>query len=168
MKRFLSALLLTVMFACMLTGCGWTVPRPKIKKAEFHFSVTYEFNAEVKTVSGVYVCEYDGTSWTLDGGSHRKWVGHIQDGNVEDTIEIGTTEDGGTAKLVLALYPDYLMGDFKDIYQDAPKPYISVTLEDDAGMRIIHEPDDVEAYCGAKIISYEYPEPIENSFSLFN
>ena len=168
MKRFFSVLLLAAMLACMFTGCGWTVPRPEIKEAEFQFSVTYEFNDEVKTVSGVYVCEYDGTSWTLDGGSHRSWIGHIQDGIVENTIEIGTTEDGGIVKLLLALYPDYFMGDCEESYQDAPKPYISVSLENEEGLRIIHEPEDVEAYCGAKIISYEYDKPIENSFSLFN
>ena len=125
------------MLVCMLTGCGSISPNPKIKEGEFDFSVTYEFNGETKTVSGVYVCEYDGRSWVLDG----------------NTIELN-----------LVLDPEYLMGDFVEGYDTVPEPYISVTVIDDGGLWFMCEPADVEAHCGAKIVSYEYDEPIKNSF----
>lgn len=168
MKKFLITLIFAAMLVCIITGCGSTVPRPEIKKGEFDFSVTYEFNGEEKTVSGVYVCEYNGTSWALDGGFHREWKGYIKDGKTEDVIEIGTTKDGGKAELTLALYPDYFMGDFVEGYHDVPKPYLSVTLIDDEGMTVLHGDDEVEEYCGARIVSYEYGDPIENSFSILN
>lgn len=152
------------MLAVLLTGCGYEVPRPEVKKGEFPFSVTYEFNGEIKTVSGVYVCEYKGTSWALDGGHHRDWNGYIKDGKVEETIEIGATDDGGKVALYLDLYPDYFMDDFIEGYRDVPKPYISVTVVDDEGLTFFHEPEEVEKICGARIISYEYAEPIENTF----
>lgn len=117
-------------------------------------------------MSGVYVCEYNGTSWALDGGYSRDWNGYIKGGETEDTIEIGTTKDGEKVELNLALYPDYFIDDFVEGYKDVPTPYISVTLVDDEGMRFFHEPDEVEEYCGAKIISYEYAKPIENSFGI--
>jgi hypothetical protein len=41
-------------------------------------------------------------------------------------------------------------------------------LVDDEGISFLHEADEVEEYCGAKIISYEYDEPIENSFGMFD
>lgn len=157
------------MLACMLTGCGLTVPKPEIKEAEFDFSVTYEFNGERITISGVYVCEYSGTAWALDGGYNREWNGYIKDGKTEDTFEIGTTDAGDRVELRLAFIPEYFMGDFVDDgNREVPKPYIAVILEDSEGIRILHEPAEVEEYCGAKIIGYEYDEPIENSFGITN
>ena len=123
---------------------------------------------ERKKVSGVYVCEYNGTSWALDGGAHREWRGYIKDGKVEDVIEIGTTKDGDKVELNLALYPEYFMDDFVEGYDEVSEPYITVRLVDDEGMRFLHEPAEVEENCGAKVISYEYDEPIENSFSISN
>lgn len=165
MKRALLALILTFALVCGLTGCGSTVTQPEIKEGEFNFSVTYEFNGEVKTVSGVYVCKYNGTSWALDGGYSRDWKGYIKDGKLKDVMEIGVTEDGQMVELLLNLCPEYFMDDFIEGYHNFPKPYILVTSVNDDDMVFINEPDEVEEYCGAKIISYEYDEPIKNSFS---
>ena len=165
MKRFLSILLLTAMLLCAFAGCSSSVPQPEIKEGEFDFSVTYEFNGETKTVSGVYVCEYRGASWALDGGYSRDWNGYIKDGKAEEMFEIGTTKDGNKVELNLAFCPEYFMDDFVEGYHEVPKPYISVKIVDDEGMRFLCEPAEVEEHCGAKIISYEYDEPIENSFS---
>lgn len=167
-KKYLCGLLVAMVLVCMLTGCGATVPRPETEKGEFDFSVTYECNGETNTVSGVYVCEYDGVSWALDGGWSRSWKGYIKDGATEDTFEIGRTADGDAIKLNLAFYPEYFMDDFIEGDHQVPVPYISVTLENDEGMSILHEPADVEEHCGAKIIDYAYDEPIENSYSVFN
>lgn len=166
MKRFSSIFILALMLVCILTGCSSDVPRPEIKKGEFDISVTYEFNGEVKTFSDVYVCEYDGLSWSLDGGYHRSWKGYLKSGKTDDIIELGTTKDGHEVTLLLALYPDYFMGDFVEGYLDVPKPYISVTFVDEEGMSVMSDADEVEEYCGARIVSYEYEEPIKNSFSM--
>ena len=91
-------------------------------------------------------------------------AGHIKSGEFEDVIEIGTDEDGNTIELNLVLDPEYLMGDFVEGYDTVPEPYISVTVIDDGGLWFMCEPADVEAHCGAKIVSYEYDEPIKNSF----
>ena len=166
MKRVLCSAILIVLLITTLTSCGLDVPRPEVKSGEFDFTVTYEFNGETKTVSGVYVCEYAGLSWSLDGGYHRDWSGYVR-GNEEEVVEIGTTEEGGKIALIFAFYPEYFMGDYVIGVHEPPAPYISITLVDDEGMTIIHQPDEVEAICGAKIISYEYPSPIENSFGIF-
>lgn len=168
MRKLFSFLLLTVMLVCTLSGCDSSVPQPEIKEGEFHFSVTYEFNGEEKTVSGVYVCTYTGTSWSLDGGPHRSWKGYIKDGKVEEMFEIGTTENGEKVELDLALCPEYFMDDFVEGYHEIPKPCLSVRLVDDEGISFLYEPSEVEALCGAKIISYEYDEPIQNVFIISN
>ena len=72
--------------------------------------------------------------------------------------------NGGDINLVLSLYPDYFMGE-EIGFRDAPKPYFQiVTVESDGAMSIEHRADVVEEICGAKIISFEYDEPIKNNF----
>lgn len=166
MKRILGVMILLVVFVGVLTGCGLTVPRPETKSGEFDFSVTYELNGEIKTVSGVYVCEYNGADWALDGGAHRDWTGYIQGGTEDTQIEIGTTEDGGTIFLCLHLDPNYFMGENVD---NVSQPSLLIRYPEDelGGVNIIQDADEIEATYGAKIVSYQYDEPIENSFGLF-
>ena len=167
MKRILSFLFLAAMIVCVLSSCGLEVPRPEIKKGEFDFTVTYEINGEVKTVSGIYVCEYNGTAWALDSWYYRDWTAYIKDGEPEELIEIGTGEDGGVIRLYFGFYPEYFMSDPTWSWKGAPQPGLDVVLVDEEGMRILNEADVIEETYGARIISYEYDEPIENSFGLF-
>ena len=169
MKRNLIVLCLALLLVGMLTGCGITVPRPEIKSGEFDFSVTYEFNGETKTVSGVYVCEYNGTSWALDGGYHRDWNGYFKGDKVDEEIEIGTIEDGGTVVLVLGLYPEYFMGEDVSFDLNLPAPRLTIKYpnDEDGSMNLVYDEESIEKKYGAKIISYKYAEPVENSFGLF-
>ena len=170
MKKILSILILTVLLAFAFTGCGLLVERPAVKKSKFAFSVTYEMNAETKTVSGVLVCEYDGTSWSLDGGFNRSWKGSIT--GVESGIgyetKIGITEDGGDVIIAYGFNPSCFMGDNE--YAEDPAPYliISYPLEGVDGVSFINDAEIIEEEYSVKIVSYEYAEPIKNSFSLFN
>ena len=166
MKKLLCALLLiSTVFA--LTACGIFVKSPEIEEGSFSFSVTYEWQGEITTVSGVYVCEYLGTAWALDGGSYRDW-GYYVEGDMTDTqLVIGATEDGGELRLILDFCPEYFMGDPLVAEWEYPEIYLSVYHEDEEGLSILYG-DDVEEEYNARIISYEYDEPIENSFSLFN
>ena len=164
MKRMVSILISICMMIAMLSGCGLGVQRPEIETGEFNFSVTYEFDGEVQTVSGVYVCEYNGVDWALDGGAHRDWSGYIKDADTDGVFHVGTTAEGGKVELQLGFYPEYFMNDPETGGKEIPVPYLSVVIQDGEGMSILHEPEDVEEYCGAKIIRYEFDEPVENSF----
>lgn len=164
MKRICSVFLVVLMLATMLTSCGLTVPRPKIKSGEFNFSVTYEYGGETHTVSGVYVCEYSGTEWYLDSGSVREWTGYIKGGEMDDMVYIDTIDGEDEVYLVLSLDPEYFMDDYNYDLYGIPAPYIMIKDYTEEGMRFLHEAADVEEICGAKIISYEYDEPIENKF----
>ena len=46
------------------------------------------------TVSGVYVCEYDGIDWALDGVSHGDWVGYMKDGTTDECAKLATASGG--------------------------------------------------------------------------
>ena len=142
MKKLLCFLIVVLLMSFGLTSCGLTVPRPEVKKGEFDFTVTYEFNGELKTVSGVYVCEYGGIDWALDGGSHRDWVGYVRDGTTDECIKLATAEDG----------------------EEPIAPMFTVRLEDEEGLGFENDADLIAEVYGARIISYEYDEPIENTF----
>jgi hypothetical protein len=168
MKKVLSIFVLTFLLACLLTGCALAEPRPKVREGEFDFTVTYEYNGEIKSVSGVYVCAYNGMGWALDGGYYRDWTGYIQGGNTDDYVTIDTV-DGDEIILVLNLVPDYFMDDYNMELYDVPAPYIQIkSYSEDGGMSVIYDPNEVKELCGARIISYEYDAPVQNSFSIFN
>ena len=169
MKKISVLLILILALSISLTSCGLDVPRPEIKNGEFDFSVTYEYGGEQSTVSGVYVCEYAGLSWHLDGGYNRDWNGCVKNGEVEEMLEIAKLDDGSELYLVLHLYPEYFMGESIDGLWDKPEPYLTIrACNEDGEVSFIDDADEVEELCGAKIIGYEYDEPIENSFSIFN
>ena len=167
MKRILSALTLLLLLTAMLTGCGIQVPRPEIKQGEFEFSVTYELHGETRTVTGIYVCEFDGIDWALDGGYHREWNGYIKGGTPEEIIVLETAPEGGVVELNLYFDPAHFMGDIHGEYDEPFSPWINVRLYDE-GLYFENDTKIVEEVYGAKIISYEYAEPIKNSFALFN
>ena len=166
-KRIFGFILLMSFFTMVLASCGLQVPRPEIKRGEFDFSVTYEWDGETHTVSGVYVCEYDGTSWALDGGYYRVWKSYIKGDEMEDVIEIGTTADGGVLKLELNFYPEHFMGDPHWNWLGVPEPTLRVDHADDEALSIVYGAEDIEATYGARIVSYYYAPPIENTFGLF-
>ena len=165
MKRIVGILLLVWMLISMVTSCGFTVPRPEINECEFDFSVTYEFNGEIKTVSGVYVCKYDGIDWSLEGGYRRAWAGYVKYGTPEEVILLETAEDGGEIELNLCFDPGYFMGDSHWKNEEPFTPIITVKLVSDGGLCFENNADIIAETYGAKIISYEYNEPIENSFN---
>lgn len=167
MKKILTLLIVVCIITCMLTGCGLDVPRPEIKTGEFDFSVTYEYGGEIKTISGVYVCEYDGIDWTPDGGYHREWTGYVKDGATEEVINLGTAEDGGIVELNLCFYPDHFMGDSYWEDDEPFAPCISVKIVDGVGLYFENDAELIDEAYGASIISYEYDEPIVNGFNTF-
>lgn len=172
MKKIVT-LLAVLLVACLsLASCGLAVPRPEVKEGRFNFSVTYELNGEVKTLECIYVCEFDGTSWSLEGGDYsRDWKAHTEgdfEGDDYSAI-IGKTEDGGDIILFFGIYPEYFMGDPNTGDRGIPEPdlYISYTMgEGEYGL--VQEEDVIEEVYGAKILDYEYDEPIENTFALFD
>ena len=171
MKRKLVALILALTVVCMFTSCGFTVPRPEVKEGRFNFSITYELNGEEKTFSAVYVCEFDGTSWSLDGGYGRDWKAHTEgdyEGDDDYSAVIGKTEDGGDIILFFGIYPEYFMGDSTaDRGIPEPSVYISYPEDENGATGLVNDPIEVEELYGAKIISADYDEPIENTFGLF-
>ena len=161
--RLTAAVIMTLAVMLILTGCFAGVPRPTVKEGRFDFSITYEINGEEKTVSGVYACRFRRIRASLEG-FHRVWEGKVEKSDIKDVdrYEIASNADG-VIYLDLGLDPHYFMSDFID---EVPYPYVFIVYHDDVAAEKGYfsvDPDVLASY-GARIISYEYAEPIENDF----
>ena len=168
MKRIIGILILTVMILSLLTSCGLDVPKPAIKSGEFDFTITYELDGEEHTVSGVYVCEYAGLGFALDAGFTRDWEGYVKDAAMEEPLNIKRIEDNATLELRYSFFPDYFMNDPYSASYHAPEPYLAIRYEDEDGIWFEFDADFIYEEYNARIVSYEYEEPIDNSFDIFN
>ena len=172
MKRKLISLLLLLILVSMLCGCEFiNVPRPEIKKGNFNISVTYEHKGEIKTLSGVYVCQYTGIEWTIEGNYFRSWKGYFKSGIDDEIMDICTTDDGGVITLIFTLYPEYFMGDpeFADHTPNVGLSliYYSFREKDHVVYDAIYDDAELIESHGVKIIDLEFDEPIENTFRPF-
>ena len=137
--------------------------KPTITQHDFPFSITYELDGKTETFEGIYTAFYVGNGGYVDA-TIRQYDGTFTS-NREDanTGVILRHDEDGTIYLHTRLYPDYLMGDpeydtYFDTYPYAPMlTYNNFELGD-------FEDEQTLLEQGARIISWEYPEPIVNSF----
>ena len=145
--------------ACLIVGI---VREPVIKEHDFNYSVTYKLDGEVKTFNGVLKCSFDENGSGDEDPTLRYYTGeYTSNGEVLESqvITIGN-KDGIKLYIVTSLDVDYLMGD-PDIYEyenGHEDPYLEAINESGEGVDFTEKFD-------AEIISWEYPEPIENSFA---
>lgn len=157
-KLFLpTVIMLAAIFAitvfCIINGIA---QKPTVTEGEFPFSITYEFNGETVTIEDIYSAHY----YKNDGYTNTKsrfYVGKI--GNLPEGETLYTLKEGENGSIFLSteFYADYLMGDpLYDYFDDeefAPK-ILSYDFEGN---------EDPSAAQSVKIISWEYPTPIENT-----
>ncbi len=135
--------------------------KPTVTEGEFPFSVTYELDGEVVTINDVCVAYYDGN----DGYANTKervYVGKIGDMEENNSVYFLREQDGyGSLELHLNLYADYLMGDPEYDYFDDEAFEPEIIYFDSEGQGYTDE--ETLAAQGVKLISWEYPTPIENT-----
>lgn len=134
---------------------------PTVAEHDFDYSVTYKLNGETKTYEGVYTCRFDGYS-EGENPADRYYTGeYTADGQTTLSHTYPIAEQDGAELYIVTLFNDcYLMGDKKDDDYRAflEAPYLEAI--DHEG----YEHADMIDALGAEIISWEYPEPIENTF----
>lgn len=160
--KLLAVAILTTMVTTFFSGCAVSIGVPEVKEARFHFSVTYEVGGEQKTYTGVYVCEYDGVLTTFLGSS-LEWKGYIENEKEMD-VAIQTNEDG-IVYINFGFFPEYFMGDPSASDYQAPSPNLFMIYNDstEESLNITSDEQEILQY-GVRLISYEYADPIENSF----
>ena len=149
--------LILAIASCFLTGI---MKEPTIKEHDFDYSVTYRIGSETKTYEGTFRCSFAGHD-RHDDPTLRLYDGvHTKDGNELGALWL-TVAQKEDVELMMAVGLDaaYLMGD--------PDKYEYVQGNDDPYFEAIDAEGysvDVSEKFDAEIISWEYPEPIENSF----
>ena len=163
-KMKLPLIIILIGMAVAIASCFLTciLKEPTVKEHEFEYSVTYKLNGEVKTLEGIYKCgfsEYDNSGFVIA----RSYYGnHIQKGHEAGPHSFMIAQkDGFELYLIIELDESYLMGD-RDVYRYVSgnvDPYFEAYDSEGYGV-------DVSETFNAEIISWEYPEPIENSFEI--
>jgi hypothetical protein len=148
------------MVACLIVN---VIKTPTITEQEFHYSVTYKLNGEIKTLEGIYTCSFDGYV-EGDDPRNRYYVGeYTVDGQTTSSHTHTIAErDGATLYIVTIFNNCYLMGDTKALnYKpDVYEPFLEAS--DKEGY--LYGETELPGCFDAEIISWEYPEPIENTF----
>lgn len=149
--------LIVTIIACLVVGIR---VRPTIAEHEFDYSVTYKLNGETKTFDGTYKCVFTG----YGHGLSRIYTGEYSDYGLADYSQSFTIEqkDGMDLTIVTSFDDSYLMGDTRnEFYDETPEdPYFIVY--DAEGYS--YDSEEMVGLFDAEIISWEYPEPLQNTF----
>jgi hypothetical protein len=161
--RIISVALLMAFATLLFSGCLAKVPVPEKEEGRFDFSITYETNGSIKTYYGTYVCKFDGTH-TSCLGSGRDWSGYIEGaGDVDIPIQ---NNNDGIVYINLGFFPEYFMSDPDYAHSLPPEPNLYIAYHSvDPNSAVYDGGLDFMAVYGIRIISYDYPEPIENTFN---
>lgn len=146
-----------------LLFCGYSVAVPAVKTQEFPFSITYSHQGERETICAVYVAEYNPKAKYI-GENAVAWCGYVkdQDGLQSDYCTV-LEDDGWKFSINLNMVPGYLMGD--PAYADfICQPAGVYQWFDGTNDIAVSDPAELEEL-GFSIVSWEYPQPIQNSFS---
>ena len=163
-KLFLPILILVIALLAMAVCAVVSniALKPTITEHEFPFSITYELDGVTETVDAVCAVTYAGNGGYVKTTTRQYDEKYIsQRENMGSAFEIYVGDDCSIT-LFTHIYPDYLMGDPEyDYFDDTVyEPILSysnwATGETAEGLELPEQ--------GAKIISWELPEPIENSF----
>ena len=153
----ISAVLLMAVYSVVTS----IAKKPTITEGEFPFSITYELDGETVTINDVYRAHYIGNDGYADTLT-RCYVGGIVGLGGENTLYTLKKGDNTRIELWTHFYADYLMGDPEyEYFDDEPfEPSINFYDENETE----YNDEETLAAQGVKLISFEYPTPIENSF----
>ena len=129
---------------------------------EFPFTITYTYRGSTRTIEEVYVAEYCRTDQYI-GDDDITWYGYVRDWNRLESGYCRVVEEAGrTFSINLNIEPGYLMGDpdYADAVIAPTGVSFDTTVDSDMGLT---DPAELEKL-GFTIDSFDYPEPIENSF----
>lgn len=136
---------------------------PTVTEADFELTVNYKLDGVEKTYVSKYTCRFDGHGGILEPRT-RCYLGEYADydANIYGSSYTVQEKNGYRLAIVTDFNSIYLMGDTENEYYDTvmPDPYF-----------VVYDPDGyvysdplILSKFDAEIISWDYPEPIENSF----
>ena len=137
--------------------------KPVITEQNFDYSITYKVDGETKTLNGVYTCRFNGFGSNGIDPLYRYYEGeHTVGGDKMDSRRYTIAEKDGFEFYIVSLFDDgYLMGDPQDEPYDGLQPPFIEAIDKEGNQ---YSETDLPNVLEAKIISWEYPNPIKNTF----
>lgn len=160
MRIFCLILVLYLTAAAAFLGIFYHSDNAETMEAEFPFSVTYEYLGKTHTYEAVYVCS---------GYHHAKYIGEsnlVWDGYVDDDAQGGHNGfavdmgEGFHLSVDLNFSPGWLMGDPACAGEMGEPTRFGLRSDEWLNEEELSEQDFEEL--GFRLISWEYPVPIEN------
>ena len=162
----ITALILAISLVLTVVACLFAnvIMTPAITEHNFKYSVTYKLNGETKTMEGVYKCTYEGFG-EGENPRDRYYSGdYTVDGQATLSHSYTIAQKDGAELYIVMLFNDcYLMNDRKDMDYEPflEEPYLEAVDKEGYPYDETNMPSEFTA----EIISWEYPEPIENRFT---
>ena len=161
----IAAIIIAIGLVLSLAACLFnnTILTPAIAEKDFNYSVTYKLNGETKTLEGVYKCKYDGYRQGQDPHDRYYTEEYTVDGETTASRTYTIAEkDGIELYIVTSLDAHYLMGDTdNDSWSPLEDPFLEAEDQQDNEL----EQTQMLEMFDAEIISWEYPEPVKNTFA---
>ena len=160
---FTSLVLVVAVIAMIVYGAVTNVAKkPTIAQKDFPFSITYELNGKTEKVEGVFSVAYVGNGGYVETTDRLYEAEFICQQEDFDTSNILYEDEDGVIMLHTNFYADYMMGDaqYNYLVGDVFQPVIE--YGDREGNQYSDEKTLMEH--GVKLIDWEYPEPVENTF----
>ena len=132
--------------------------KPKVKHGEFPFELVYEYKGEQYTIKDTITCDYEGISWSLEGGNSRDWTCEFSKDDEYGQYIIETI-NGRDLYIEVPEAPDYYMGD-KEFSKEETYPLI-MFVDESTGM-FYQEKDKVDVV-GIKIIDWNPSKPLKGN-----
>ena len=146
----------------LLLGC-YSVQKPAVERQEFPFTITYSYQGKTETISDVYVAEYVRAPKYI-GDAPVAWKGYVKDKDrLESDFYRIAEEDGKAFSINLNLEPGYIMGDPR-YAGTVCQPTAVYHGFDGENEFVMTDPAELKQL-GISVIGWEYPYPLENSFS---
>ena len=132
--------------------------KPKVKHGKFPFELVYEYKGEQYTLKDTIVCDYDGYSWSLEGGNKRDWTCELSKDDEYGQYYIDK-ENEPALYIEVPEAPDYYMGD-KEFSNEDAHPLI-IYIDESTGT-YYQEKDKVDVV-DIKIIDWKPSKPLKDN-----
>lgn len=136
--------------------------KPVIAQQDFPFTITYEYNGETIVIDDVYHAYFTGNAGYINvsGRNYDGYIDALGEGGGASYILRDDAE--GSLYLHTNFHADYLMGDPEYDYFSF-EPFAPIILYYDSEYNEYTD-EQTLAEQGIRLMDWEYPQPIENSF----
>ena len=137
--------------------------KPTVTEQDFAYSVTYKVDGETKTLAGVYTSRFTGFGDNGIDPLLRYYDGeYTVDGVTTPSFRYTIAEkDGYVLNIITRLDDGYLMGDASDDPDLSLEAPFFEAMDAEGNQ---YDETELPAAFDAEIVSWEYPEPIQNTF----